>query len=109
MRNPARSGSSPSRVAPGVRLFAWRWARRASFSRCLCCRARSRSRLPAVVFPGPAMVFSFPIGVVLLRSAMNESSVSELIPLPWDLIDGTRLLSERERVSRALGHGLRPR
>ena len=47
-----------------------------------------------------------PICAVRPSSAMNEPSVSELLPLPWNLIDEIRLLSERERAFRDSGHSL---
>lgn len=93
---------------PGVRLFDWRWARRASFSRCFCCRARSRSRLPVVVFPGPAMMSSFRYGRDP-RPTMDGPRAFEWMPLPWELIYGARFLSGRERVSQDSGHGSRLR
>lgn len=55
---PTRSGSWPSGEAGRAALFALRSARRASFSFCLACLARSRSRLARVAFPGLAIVTS---------------------------------------------------
>lgn len=55
---PARSGSWPSAGTGRAALFALRTARRASFSFCLACLARSRSRFASVAFPRLAMMTS---------------------------------------------------
>jgi hypothetical protein len=69
------------------------------------------ARIPEGASAGQRMLDDvvLPISMLMPRPLMNQPSVLYLLSLPWDLIAGTHLLSERERASRDSGQCLRLR